>query len=151
MARAMGWKSPPQRSPHVGARSAIYIDSLQGTAVPTVAGYQYTYLSLHRTVNRDHITTLLVMAVLTQYDYLFAIGTIFAFLDAWNIGSSCLCLLSFCDSSLILLRCQRCCQLVRNVGCIPLTYHEASYDDCYSHGIRWLHGCWRSCLRNHPH
>jgi hypothetical protein len=23
-----------------------------------------------------------------QYDYIFAIGTIFAFLDAWNIGTS---------------------------------------------------------------
>jgi len=23
-----------------------------------------------------------------QYDYLFAIGTIFAFLDAWNIGAN---------------------------------------------------------------
>lgn len=26
------------------------------------------------------------MPVLHQFDYLFAIGTIFAFLDAWNIG-----------------------------------------------------------------
>lgn len=26
------------------------------------------------------------MPVLHQLDYLFAIGTIFAFLDAWNIG-----------------------------------------------------------------
>lgn len=25
---------------------------------------------------------------LHQYDYLFAIGTIFAFLDAWNIGAN---------------------------------------------------------------
>lgn len=25
-----------------------------------------------------------------QFDYLFAIGTIFAFLDAWNIGTSSL-------------------------------------------------------------
>ena len=28
------------------------------------------------------------MAVLHQYDYLFAVGTIFAFLDAWNIGAN---------------------------------------------------------------
>lgn len=28
------------------------------------------------------------MAVLSQYDYIFAIGTIFAFLDAWNIGAN---------------------------------------------------------------
>ncbi|KAF2111235.1 phosphate transporter [Lophiotrema nucula] len=28
------------------------------------------------------------MAVLPQFDYLFAIGTIFAFLDAWNIGAN---------------------------------------------------------------
>lgn len=28
------------------------------------------------------------MAVLPQFDYLFAIGTIFSFLDAWNIGTS---------------------------------------------------------------
>jgi len=28
------------------------------------------------------------MAVLGQYDYLFAVGTIFAFLDAWNIGAN---------------------------------------------------------------
>lgn len=28
------------------------------------------------------------MPVLHQLDYLFAIGTIFAFLDAWNIGMS---------------------------------------------------------------
>lgn len=28
------------------------------------------------------------MARLTQYDYLFAVGTIFAFLDAWNIGAN---------------------------------------------------------------
>ncbi|KAH7153270.1 phosphate transporter [Dactylonectria macrodidyma] len=28
------------------------------------------------------------MAVLAQYDYLFALGTIFAFLDAWNIGAN---------------------------------------------------------------
>lgn len=28
------------------------------------------------------------MAALPQFDYLFAIGTIFAFLDAWNIGMS---------------------------------------------------------------
>jgi hypothetical protein len=27
---------------------------------------------------------------LHQYDYLFALGTIFAFLDAWNIGMSSL-------------------------------------------------------------
>jgi phosphate/sulfate permease len=26
--------------------------------------------------------------VLHQYDYIFAIGTIFAFLDAWNIGAN---------------------------------------------------------------
>lgn len=26
------------------------------------------------------------MAALPQFDYLFAIGTIFSFLDAWNIG-----------------------------------------------------------------
>lgn len=25
---------------------------------------------------------------LHQYDYIFALGTIFAFLDAWNIGTS---------------------------------------------------------------
>lgn len=29
-----------------------------------------------------------MMAVLGQYDYLFAVGTIFAFLDAWNIGAN---------------------------------------------------------------
>lgn len=28
------------------------------------------------------------MAILHQYDFLFAIGTIFAFLDAWNIGAN---------------------------------------------------------------
>ena len=28
------------------------------------------------------------MAVLSQYDYLFAVGTVFAFLDAWNIGAN---------------------------------------------------------------
>ncbi|KAI8692648.1 hypothetical protein LRP88_07581 [Fusarium phalaenopsidis] len=28
------------------------------------------------------------MAVFAQYDYLFAVGTIFAFLDAWNIGAN---------------------------------------------------------------
>lgn len=28
------------------------------------------------------------MAALPQFDYLFAIGTIFSFLDAWNIGMS---------------------------------------------------------------
>jgi len=28
------------------------------------------------------------MAIFHQYDYIFAIGTIFAFLDAWNIGMS---------------------------------------------------------------
>ena len=28
------------------------------------------------------------MAVLHQYDYIFAVTTIFAFLDAWNIGMS---------------------------------------------------------------
>lgn len=27
------------------------------------------------------------MAVLEQFDYIFAIGMIFAFLDAWNIGA----------------------------------------------------------------
>ena len=26
------------------------------------------------------------MPALPQFDYIFAIGTIFAFLDAWNIG-----------------------------------------------------------------
>jgi hypothetical protein len=31
---------------------------------------------------------------LAQFNYLFAIGTLFAFLDAWNIGSSFLTLLS---------------------------------------------------------
>jgi hypothetical protein len=30
------------------------------------------------------------MAVLHQYDYIFAVTTIFAFLDAWNIGTHCL-------------------------------------------------------------
>lgn len=28
------------------------------------------------------------MAVLHQFDYLFALGMIFAFLDAWNIGAN---------------------------------------------------------------
>jgi phosphate/sulfate permease len=28
------------------------------------------------------------MPTLHQYDYLFAFGTIFAFLDAWNIGAN---------------------------------------------------------------
>lgn len=28
------------------------------------------------------------MPTLHQYDYIFAIGTIFAFLDAWNIGAN---------------------------------------------------------------
>ena len=28
------------------------------------------------------------MATLHQYDYIFAIGLIFAFLDAWNIGAN---------------------------------------------------------------
>ena len=28
------------------------------------------------------------MAVLHQFDYIFAIGMIFAFLDAWNIGAN---------------------------------------------------------------
>lgn len=28
------------------------------------------------------------MPALPQFDYIFAIGTIFAFLDAWNIGKS---------------------------------------------------------------
>jgi solute carrier family 20 (sodium-dependent phosphate transporter) len=28
------------------------------------------------------------MTTLHQYDYLFAFGTIFAFLDAWNIGAN---------------------------------------------------------------
>lgn len=27
------------------------------------------------------------MAILHQYDYIFAVTTIFAFLDAWNIGT----------------------------------------------------------------
>jgi sodium-dependent phosphate transporter len=27
------------------------------------------------------------MPALPQFDYLFAIGTLFAFLDAWNIGT----------------------------------------------------------------
>lgn len=36
------------------------------------------------------VTTDIIPAVMTlhQYDYLFAIGTIFAFLDAWNIGAN---------------------------------------------------------------
>jgi sodium-dependent phosphate transporter len=28
------------------------------------------------------------MAVLHQYDYIFAVGMLFAFLDAWNIGAN---------------------------------------------------------------
>jgi len=28
------------------------------------------------------------MAILHQYDYIFALTTVFAFLDAWNIGTS---------------------------------------------------------------
>jgi solute carrier family 20 (sodium-dependent phosphate transporter) len=28
------------------------------------------------------------MAVLHQFDYIFALGMIFAFLDAWNIGAN---------------------------------------------------------------
>jgi sodium-dependent phosphate transporter len=32
------------------------------------------------------------MPALPQFDYVFAIGTIFAFLDAWNIGMSLLLL-----------------------------------------------------------
>ena len=28
------------------------------------------------------------MAVLHQFDYVFALGMIFAFLDAWNIGAN---------------------------------------------------------------
>jgi solute carrier family 20 (sodium-dependent phosphate transporter) len=28
------------------------------------------------------------MAILHEYDWIFAFGTIFAFLDAWNIGMS---------------------------------------------------------------
>lgn len=32
------------------------------------------------------------MPALPQFDYIFAIGTIFAFLDAWNIGMLHSCL-----------------------------------------------------------
>lgn len=31
------------------------------------------------------------MPALPQFDYLFAIGTLFAFLDAWNIGKHLIC------------------------------------------------------------
>jgi hypothetical protein len=34
------------------------------------------------------------MPALPQFDYIFAIGTIFAFLDAWNIGMPSSILLS---------------------------------------------------------
>jgi hypothetical protein len=35
-------------------------------------------------------TRTIKMPALPQFDYIFAIGTIFAFLDAWNIGTSSL-------------------------------------------------------------
>jgi hypothetical protein len=37
------------------------------------------------------------MPALPQFDYIFAIGTIFAFLDAWNIGMPPSMLLSGLD------------------------------------------------------
>jgi hypothetical protein len=43
---------------------------------------QLSCASLEPQVTNDIIK----MVALSQYDYLFAIGTIFAFLDAWNIG-----------------------------------------------------------------
>jgi hypothetical protein len=32
-------------------------------------------------------TSTVTMVALPQFDYIFAIGTLFAFLDAWNIGT----------------------------------------------------------------
>lgn len=42
-----------------------------------------TYLTFH-----THTHTFAVEMVLSQYDYIFAIGTLFAMLDAYNNGAS---------------------------------------------------------------
>lgn len=42
------------------------------------------------------------MPALPQFDYLFAIGTIFAFLDAWNIGKYLLLIIMVAESLLVL-------------------------------------------------
>jgi hypothetical protein len=43
---------------------------------------------LERNKKSDSFGHFLIM-VLHQYDYIFALGTIFSFLDAWNIGKTC--------------------------------------------------------------
>jgi hypothetical protein len=43
------------------------------------------------------------MPALPQFDYLFAIGTIFAFLDAWNIGMYLLLTIPVAESLLVLI------------------------------------------------
>lgn len=44
-----------------------------------------TYLTFH---THTHTHTFAVEMVLSQYDYIFAIGTLFAMLDAYNNGAS---------------------------------------------------------------
>lgn len=84
----------------------------------------------------------LSMAVLHQYDYIFAVTTIFTFLDAWNIGT-----LPFSASLFILTgvnRSQRCRQLLRLVRLV------AVFDPQAGPGGRLLHGTGRVYKRRLP-
>lgn len=69
------------------------------------------------------------MPTLHQYDYIFAVSTIFAFLDAWNIGKNLL-LLNCRHGNLTDPRCQRCRQLLRDVGLFQIPHLEAGDGNC---------------------
>lgn len=83
------------------------------------------------------------MPALPQFDYLFAIGTIFAFLDAWNIGMEPY--LSLMEAQADTLKCQRCCQLLRDLGRFTLAHPQASHVHRLRDGVRRCHACWLSC------
>lgn len=98
------------------------------------------------------------MAALPQFDYIFAIATIFAFLDAWNIGMFTSLPQSHSETStpvhasdfvsnqvLTSCRCKRCRQLFRDFGRLTLAYPQASHVYRLRHGVCWCHACRSSC------
>lgn len=87
------------------------------------------------------------MAVLHQFDYVFALGMIFAFLDAWNIGANDVGM----GAQIMLIATRKgsaadviCCQQLCDQRQLAVVDHEASHADRLGHGILWC------CSRRKP-
>lgn len=66
----------------------MYAHISKGSSQSLQLWIQGTVFPLYTKQPSTRLQPIIEMSKLVQFDYLFAIGTIFAFLDAWNIGAN---------------------------------------------------------------